>query len=662
MPLLDYEPKFRVSNVAETQFFTSTDSKNKDFALEDLARSGLEPQDLGAKFPAMLKLPEKALAGYVIPYYGLDGQPLTDSKGDLIMFRTRLRYPEFAKESRYLQPSGEQLGKYGLPTVLPYIHPLTLTLEADTLVCAEGEKKAVSIIKFLNLPAFGIGGYQMWRAPDGSGGVHPWIRELLRKRNLNSVTIVPDGDVFRYDICQGYGTFARALEADGVTVKILNPRGKIDDLLVSWRGDAADNFKKLESIDPKDLVQSPASLIKRFGVAFKVDSKDRPVVYQHTANIMRVMEEHNAFPRIWRNLDNNRVMVGDAPATPDLTEMQIANYFQYNLGFDKVGHKTIYACIQSLAKQNSSSPMLDYVRAQIWDNVRRLDSWLTKFWGVEDTSFAREIAAKWLISSCARLEKPGTKIDWMFIAVGPQGTGKTSMPSILFKGNSLTLYGEHNDKDLHLLLHSALCVGFDELDSFGKRESSNLKAMITRNEDSFRPPYGASVEIFPRRFVLYGCGNRYEFLQHDPSGYRRYAILEVTRLLDFRGLEAERDQLWAEAWHRYTMGEQYWEIAGTSEQAEKFVTPNPMEDQIIGWIEAQKMNKSGTNVKDGWLYFTMNQLLTGIGMEREASNPHKTREMAAIVRGLKAESQNSRKSPVPGVSGGRFYRINIAGS
>jgi hypothetical protein len=614
--------------------------------------------DLGAYVHPLLPLPDKASAGYIIPYFDLDGNPITDSSNNLLMCRTRLKYPEFSKESRYTQPSGEQLVKHGLPSFLPYFHPLTFTNEGDRFVCCEGEKKTASVLKHLSLPAFGIGGCQMWRDPSGSGAIHPWIKRLFKQRGISKLLIIPDADVFRYDICNAYGTFAAAAESEGLEVEIANPNGKIDDLIVQWGPSALQQFISLPRIASKDLVQSPNSLIKRFNLAFRSDSKDRPIVHQHTSNVMRVMEEHNAFPKIWRNLDSNRVMIGDKAANPDLTEMDIANYFQHNLGFDKVGHKMIYSCIQALSKRNARSPMLEYIKGLTWDGVARLDDWMIRLWGMPDTEFTREVSAKWMIGSCARMEKPGTKIDWMLIVTGPQATGKTSMPSILFKENNLVLYGEHSDKDFHMLLHSSLCIGFDELDSFGKRETSNLKAMISRCEDAFRPPYGASVEVFPRRFTLYGSGNRHEFLQHDPSGYRRYAVLEVSRKLDFAGLEAERDQLWAESWTRYIQGSDYFELAGVSEQAERFVVPNPIEDQIISWIETQKWNKSSTSIKDGYFHFTMTHLLNGIDKGKDTGNVYLLRELAAILRKMGVEQRQASKQIVPGVFG-RHYRVAI---
>lgn len=646
---------FKIPRPVETQFFQVSDVANQSFMEADLARSGLTPEDVMAYTTPLIKK-EGATAAYSIPYFGLDGKPLVDKQGYPVMFRTRFRLPEFSKEQRYTQPSGETLVKHELPSILPYIHPATLSTSSDYIVCCEGEKKTGAVIKALGIQAFGIGGCQMWRDPSGSGSVHPWIRELVKGKS--KIVIIPDGDVLRYDICNAYGTFAAALRAEGIDVELLNPGGKIDDLLVLWKEDAKSNFANLPSLSPEELVQSPVSLAKRYNLAFKQNDKGVITVHQHTSNVMKLMEEHNAFPQIWRNTDNNRVMVGENTAQPDLTEMDIANYFQHNLGFDKVNHRIVYSCIQALAKRNSRSPMLDYIQAQSWDGNTRLKTWLHRLWGVERSPYTDEIAEKWLVSACARMEKPGTKLDWMLIVVGPQGTGKTSMPSILFKDNSITLYGDHNDKDLHMLLHSALCVGFDELDSFGKRESSNLKAMITRNEDAFRPPYGASVEIFPRRFTLYGCGNRYEFLQHDPSGYRRYAVIEATRLLDFAGLESERDQLWAEAWHRYQEGTKFWEIEGASAQAEKYVVVNPMEDKVDEFIARKLTDKiSPGKATSGFVYFTMSELLIHLEMEKEARNSTMIRELSAILRSKGAKKpEKATRHPDTGAVG-KWYII-----
>lgn len=648
--------KFRPYKIPLPQknpLFEPDNTPNKNFMDQDLERSGLVEEDLWSYSTPLLSR-TGSRAAYGIPYFDPQGKCLTDANLYPIMYRSRFLYPPFSKERRYDQPTKEQLDKYGLSANVPYIHPDTVKIPGDVMVCCEGEKKTASVIKHLDLPAFGIGGCQNWRAPGGTGEPHPWILQLIRQRG-SKVIIIPDGDIYRYDICNSYGTYAQALINCGITVEIVNPGGKIDDLIVEWGPDAKEKFAALPRIAPDSLVQSPASLAKKYSLAFKVVN-DTVIVHQHTSNVMKLMEEHSAFPKVWRNLDSNRVMLGDDSATPDLTEMQIANYFQHNLGFDKITHRVVYSCIQALSKQNAKSPMLEYVRGQVWDGVPRLDSWLIRHWGIEDSDYTREVAAKWLISSCARMDKPGTKIDWMFIVVGPQATGKTSMPGIIFKGLNITLYGDHNDKDLHMLLHSSLCVGFDELDSFNKKESSNLKAMITRNEDAFRPPYGASVEIFPRRFALYGCGNRYEFLQHDPSGYRRYAIVEAPRLLDFAGLEGERDQLWAEAWYRYKQGNvRFWEVDGAAKRAEDYVIANPIAEELQRIVESWKETRPESISYDGKLHFTLSQVIVAMGMDPKGANSSFTREMSAVLGGLYGKSRLMRTKR----GAGKYFVVDL---
>lgn len=596
----------------------------RSFMEQDLAKSGLKPLHMNGYVLPML--PKDCDAAYVIPYCDLSGK-LT------YMQRSRVRRPEYSKLGKYTQPSGEELGRHGLPSHIPYIHPVSLKLDSEVMICAEGEKKTAAIIRYLGLPAFGIGGCQMWRNPDGSGGIHPWIKRLLESRGSKKVLVVPDGDLLRYDICNAYGTFAHALREAGYEVEIINPPDKIDDLLVNWE-DPSSSFAALPRIGLDGLVQSHSFLAKRYNLAFRQNDKGVVSVHQTSSNVMKLLEEHKAFPKIWRNLDNNRVYIGDEQAMPDLAEMQIANYFQHNLQFDKVTHRMIYPCIQAMAKQNQRSPMLEWIKSQKWDGVPRLNSWLTDFWGVERSPFTEEVASKWLIGACARMDRAGTKVDWMMIVVGPQGTGKTSMPAVIFNGNSLTLYGDSNDKDLHMKIHSALVIGFDELDSFGKKESSFLKAMITTSQDHFRPPYGSSVEVFDRRCTLYGCGNRHEFLQADPSGYRRYAIVEVNSLLDFAGLQEVRGQLWAEAWSRYSSGEEFIQVKQASANAEKYVAPNEIDDRIAQFLDA--LRQSTAYHKDGLMYTQYSSIVDHLGFR---ANP---KEVAAALRAAGGEKKMGR--------------------
>jgi hypothetical protein len=619
MGVVKFRP-FKFERVATSAFLQSREQEHTAFMLEDLAKSGLEQQDLSAYVHGFLQLPEGALAGYVIPYYLPDGERYAiNDQNSLKMYRIRLQWPSHLSDKpKYIQPSSEELAQNKLPPNAPYIPPCDHP--DDVIAICEGEKKTISVIKHLGIRAIGIGGCWNWKLGDE---LHPWIKQVVAGKK---VLLIPDADIWRYDITRAYGDFAHALESVAGSVEIAEVPDKIDDWIVA--GGTREQFDDLRRIKKEELVQSKGALAKKYNLAFKVTKDGGVDVYQHTANVMRLMEAHPAFPRVWHNRDTNRVMIGEASAVPDMTEMEVANYFQFNLGFEKVGHKTIRDCVRALSKKNAKSPFLEWVRGQMWDGDERLETWMIRLWGAPDTDFVREVSKKWLISSIARMEHPGTKVDWMPIVIGSQGTGKTTMPSILFKGNSLTLYGDSSDKDLHMKIHSALVIGFDELDSFGKKETSFLKAMITTSHDHFRPPYGSSVELHERRSVLYGCGNRKEFLMADPSGYRRYACIEVYELLNFAGLEAELSQLWAEAYHHWSLGGvDYWEVEGADEMAQDFVAPNMYEEKILQFLDMRARQK----FTDGQEYFTTADVMEFMGMGKNVQNSHLTRDLAAML-------------------------------
>ena len=81
-------------------------------------------------------------------------------------------------------------------------------------------------------------------------------------------------------------------------------------------------------------------------------------------------------------------------------------------------------------------------------------------------------------------------------------------------------------------------------------------------------------------------GGRY---LRDPTGARRFWPVACRGMIDLAGLEEARDQLWAEAVHRFKAGEPWWletpelEALATAEQEVRFVV-DPWEDSIREWL------------------------------------------------------------------------------
>lgn len=570
-----------------SEFIPSRLEENTASALHDLQSSGLQPEDIDAVIIGDLKVPANATAGYLIPYTTPQGEWVVDSDNELVMHARKLFYPERhdPRAPRYLNPTAEELAQHDLNSTPPYIpriyHENTKT---STLAICEGEKKTVAVNKYLGVSAIGIGGCWNWRDKNNSN-IDAWIMEVVL--NHTEVVIIPDGDLMRYDICRAYGTFTQelihTLEGKGIEVSILKPEDKIDDLIVQWGPEAEANFESIPKIHPNDLVEDSGLLAKRYHLAYK-QQKDSIRVEQNHSNVVKLLEGHPAFEEIWMDTDRNQVMIGEKESVPGFTEMEICMHFQHNFHMPNVKPQQIKECLMQQALKNKRSPLLTFIQRQLWDGQDRLGSWLTRLWQVEDNEYTQEVARKWFISAVARMEDPGCKLDWMLVVTGAQGIGKSSMPDVMFNGNTVALYGNSTDKDTIMSIHGGLCIIVDEMDSMNKKDVTFWKTLITTKEDRVRPPYGAGLMVYPRRSVIYGTTNSKHFLQEDSTGYRRYAAIEVNGMFNFEGFKQELPQLWAQAYAEYRDGAEFTNIE-TKIDKSKYVEDDPLREKIEAFLE-----------------------------------------------------------------------------
>jgi predicted P-loop ATPase len=236
------------------------------------------------------------------------------------------------------------------------------------------------------------------------------------------------------------------------------------------------------------------------------------------------------------------------------------------------GDKSIDRAFTLCTYKHAFNGVQDYLKSLNWDGIKRVDSLLTAYLGARDTAYTRAVMRKSLSAAVARAMTPGCKYDYMPILVGPQGIGKSTFLRILgrqwFSDSLQTFEG----KEASEMIQGIWINEIGELSGFNRSETNAVKQFLSRTEDIYREPFGKRTNPYPRRCVFFGTTNDSEFLK-DRTGNRRFwpvdtGVKAPTKSV-FDELEDEVDQIWAEAFVRWQLGEQLYLTGEARAEAEE---------------------------------------------------------------------------------------------
>lgn len=295
----------------------------------------------------------------------------------------------------------------------------------------------------------------------------------------------------------------------------------------------------------------------------------------------------------------------------------------------------ISSAIDQMAAGNRYDSLIDAMNAlPAWDEQERLDRWLIDFAGVEDNIYHREAGHVWLLAAVSRAYIPGVKFDSAIILQGDQGSGKSTLLAILAGGDLFTddnIMSKANDsKHLIETTIGKWIVELGELAGMHRATIEDVKAMISRREDSARMAYGRSTEHYPRRMVFAGTTNSKRYLR-DETGNRRFWPI-ITGKIDLAGLAANRDQLLAEAKVRFFEVQD----ALVRSMSGEIVTPYPLQlndqesrDMAIraqveafdldeGWLDILRVLPEWLVYERGGVYYVpTNRIYQALGMSEK---------------------------------------------
>lgn len=278
---------------------------------------------------------------------------------------------------------------------------------------------------------------------------------------------------------------------------------------------------------------------------------------QNTENMCRILRKYPDFADRFR-FDEFRNLYEIKPLAQDVwrpfedidaINIQTAISILFPI-FQKVGKEMVYDAIMKVSKENSYDSAQQYFKSLKWDGKARLDTWLSETLGVPDDKYHRAVGSNWLKGLVKRVMHPGCKFDYVLVIEGKQGTRKSTLLSILGGDWHVETTMSPDNKDFFMQFQGKAIVEFSEGATLNKADTLRLKAIITTQSDKFRPPYGRMSVDFPRRCVFAMTTNQDEYLKDETGNRRWLPVAMVSKHANTEWLQENRDQLFAEAYHR----------------------------------------------------------------------------------------------------------------
>lgn len=165
-----------------------------------------------------------------------------------------------------------------------------------------------------------------------------------------------------------------------------------------------------------------------------------------------------------------------------------------------------------------------------WDGTPRLETRLIDWLKPHDTPLTRLVSKQFWLSLYNRVTNPGCLAPLSLALIGHQNIGKSWFPTLICReitGDKdsgpvlLNLHEKDQTSFLRKITGQSVIANVGELVGFNTGEMDNIKAFMTSGFDNFDMKYKDARKVM-RQWLIMLDGNRYQGLQRDETGNRRF--------------------------------------------------------------------------------------------------------------------------------------------
>ena len=283
---------------------------------------------------------------------------------------------------------------------------------------------------------------------------------------------------------------------------------------------------------------------------------------------------------------------------------------QRRVGLAEMSRWTIEDAVALLGRQRRFNSLQAWVMAAQWDGTPRLETFLTRGFGVADSEYTRSVSRCFLLSMVARAMDPGCQVDTMPILEGGQGIGKSRGLAALGGAWYADVDAPIGSKEFAEAVQGKWLIEISELSAMRASEVERVKSGITRVVDVYREPFARLATDHPRQCVFSGTTNADTYLTDTEN--RRFWPVKCG-VIDRLWITQVREALFAEAREALNAGASWWDVdrGRASAETEKRMVADEVIDCVREYLTARPGAATVRQILAHW-EIPMSQWTTGM--------------------------------------------------